>query len=339
MKKYIHIAVIAMLLIASQLLQHMLGQGSTLQSILLKTCDIAIILYGIVIINALIKTGFNLFRKKDKYRQRPLKGFMQIIQLILFFIGAILIIAVLMNKSPMGLLTGLGAFAAVLSFIFKDTILGFVAGIQLSYNDMIRPGDWIVVNNGMADGTVLDMNLISVTVQNWDNTIVSVPTYSLINTQFQNWRGMEESDGRRITINLNIDANSVQFCTPQEMAEYGQYIQFPRDYHIQQSQPKENLSGKKDTNTKITNLELYRMHLLKMITKEPQVNHNLTFMVRYLQGGPYGIPLQIYCFSKNKSWVTYEAIKAAIQEKATASAKLFNIKIYQVLSPENQPIR
>ncbi len=291
-------AIIIILLLAYQLLPNLLNQHGKLLDILIKACETAIIIYGISIIDTLIKTGFNIIHKKDRYRQKPLKGFMQILQLTLYFIGAILIVAALLNKSPKGLLTGLGAFAAVLSFIFKDTILGFVAGIQLAYNDMIRPGDWIVVHNGMADGTVLDINLISVTIQNWDNTIVSVPTYSLINTQFQNWRGMEQSDGRRITINLNIDANSVHFCEGE-----------------------------------ITNLELYRMHLLKMITKEPQVNHNLTFMVRYLQGGPYGIPLQIYCFSKNKSWVTYEAIKAAIQEKATASAKLFNIKIYQICPP------
>ncbi len=326
MKKFIHIAIIILLLVASQLLQTLLKSGSQLQGILLKVCNIAIIVYAIIIINNLIKAGFELFRKKDKYRQRPLKGFMQILELVIYFIGAILIVAVIINKSPIGLLTGLGAFAAVLSFIFKDTILGFVAGIQLSYNDMIRPGDWIVVDGSMANGVVMDMNLISVTVQNWDNTIVSVPTYSLINTQFQNWRGMEESDGRRIALNFNIDANSIKFCTPQELSIYKKYIQLP-EHHPHT--PDRQETSETEENRQITNLELYRMYLLKMILKNPQINKNLTLMTRYLQPGANGIPIQIYCFSKNKSWVTYEGVQAAILEQAIASARIFNLKIYQ----------
>ena len=229
------------------------------------------------------------------------------------------VVAVLIDKSPIGLLTGLGPFAAVLSFIFKDTILGFVAGIQLSYNDMVRPGDWIVVNNSLANGVVIDISLITVKVQNFDNTIINVPTYSLINTPFQNWRGMDESGGRRINLNFNIDVKSVHFCSEQEFEAYSAYVQIPQ--HFANGQDKKQ----------ITNLELYRMYLLKMILKNPQVNKDLMLMVRYLQPGPLGIPIQIYCFSKNKGWVTYEAIQAAILEQAVASAGIFKISLFQTL--------
>lgn len=311
-KKVINIII---LLFVYQFLPDMFKHEGKLLIILLKICAIAIVAYGISIINGLINTVYHIVSRKDKYRQRPIKGFMQILQMAVYFIGAIIMIAAAINKSPMGLLTGLGAFAAVLSFIFKDTILGFVAGIQLSYNDMLRPGDWIIVSGSLANGVVIDINLISIKVQNFDNTIVTVPTYSLINTSFQNWRGMDESAGRRITVNLNIDARSVCFCTPQQIEEFRKYIQMPL--------------GDKEKE-QITNLELYRMYLLKMILKNPQINKELTLMVRYLQPGPEGIPIQMYCFSKNKNWVTYEGIQASILEQAVASAQLFGIDIFQM---------
>ncbi len=286
----------------------------------LKIIVIAIIICSIAILNDFIKIGYDIINLKNKYKQRPIKGFMQILQIAIYFIGAILIVAAIIEKSPLGLLTGLGAFAAVLSFIFKDTILGFVAGIQLSYNDMVKPGDWIVVNNTLANGVVIDISLITVKVQNFDNTIINVPTYSLINTPFQNWRGMEESAGRRITLNLNIDANSVKFCDSAEIAIFGKYVQIP-----------ENIGAHGDKKREITNLELYRIYLFKMLLENPQINKELTYMVRYMQPGPQGIPMQIYCFSKHKGWVIYEGIQAAILEQAVASAAIFKINLLQTM--------
>ncbi len=290
-------------------------EHGTLLSLLLKADLIGIIICCISIINTLLTTGYETINRKDKYKQQPIKGFMQIIQIGIYFIGAIVIIATIMNRSPLGLLTGLGAFAAVLSFIFKDTITGFIAGIQLSYNDMVRTGDWITVNGTMANGVVKDISLITVKVQNFDNTIVNVPTYSLMTTPFQNWRGMEESAGRRITLTFNIDTESVKFCTPLELETYSQYVKIPHDAASQKF---------------ITNLELYRMFLLKMLLANPQINTSLTIMVRYLQSGPDGIPLQLYCFSKNKDWVAYEGIQAAILEQAIGSANKFDISIFQM---------
>ncbi len=314
------IITIISLIFLFQLTSGSFADGEKFLSGYLKIIVIAIIICSITILDNFIKIGYDIINLKNKYKQRPIKGFMQILQIAIYFIGAILIVAAIIEKSPLGLLTGLGAFAAVLSFIFKDTILGFVAGIQLSYNDMVKPGDWIVVNNTLANGVVIDISLITVKVQNFDNTIINVPTYSLINTPFQNWRGMEESAGRRITLNLNIDANSVKFCDSAEIAVFGKYVQIP-----------ENIGAHGDNKREITNLELYRIYLFKMLLENPQINRELTYMVRYMQPGPQGIPMQIYCFSKHKGWVIYEGIQAAILEQAVASAAIFKINLLQTM--------
>lgn len=308
------IIAIAVLWLAFGLLPLALLKGKIL-TILLKVCVIAIIILIINIINIMLQTSYEVINRKEKYRQQPIKGFMQIIQIAIYFIGFIVIIATIIDKSPLVMLTGLGAFAAVLSFIFKDTITGFIAGIQLSYNDMVKVGDWITVNGTMANGVVIDISLITVKIQNFDNTIVNVPTYSLMTTPFQNWRGMEESAGRRITLTFNIDTESVKFCTPQELERFGEYVKLPAN---------------EQSRNNITNLELYRFYLLKMLLANPQINPRLTIMVRYLQSGPDGIPLQLYCFSKDKNWVAYEGIQAAILEQAIAFANKFDLSIFQM---------
>lgn len=308
------IIAIAVLWLAYGLLPLALLKGKVL-TILLKVCVIAIIILIINIINIMLQTSYEVINRKEKYRQQPIKGFMQIIQIAIYFIGFIVIIATIIDKSPLVMLTGLGAFAAVLSFIFKDTITGFIAGIQLSYNDMVKVGDWITVNGTMANGVVIDISLITVKIQNFDNTIVNVPTYSLMTTPFQNWRGMEESAGRRITLTFNIDTESVKFCTPQELERFGEYVKLPAN---------------EQSRNNITNLELYRFYLLKMLLANPQINTRLTIMVRYLQSGPDGIPLQLYCFSKDKNWVAYEGIQAAILEQAIAFANKFDLSIFQM---------
>jgi len=308
------IIAIAALWLAFGLLPLALLKGKIL-TILLKVCVIAIIILIINIINIMLQTSYEVINRKEKYRQQPIKGFMQIIQIAIYFIGFIVIIATIIDKSPLVMLTGLGAFAAVLSFIFKDTITGFIAGIQLSYNDMVKVGDWITVNGTMANGVVIDISLITVKIQNFDNTIVNVPTYSLMTTPFQNWRGMEESAGRRITLTFNIDTESVKFCTPQELERFGEYVKLPAN---------------EQSRNNITNLELYRFYLLKMLLANPQINTRLTIMVRYLQSGPDGIPLQLYCFSKDKNWVAYEGIQAAILEQAIAFANKFDLSIFQM---------
>lgn len=282
-------------------------------SLLMKINSIAIVAFAVNIVDVVLNVAFEVLNKKEKYNKTPLKGVVQIVEIVLYFIAAIIIIAIIIDKSPVKLLTGLGAFAAVLSFIFKDTILGFISGIQLSFNDMLRKGDWIVVPGTPANGVVQDVSLITVKVQNFDNTIVTVPTYSLVSSSFQNWRGMDESGGRRITINLNIDMTSVKFCTPDELQELSHYLQVPAADEKQ-----------------LTNLELYRMYLTTYIHRHPQINNAILTMVRYLDPTPTGLPVQIYCFSKQKDWVLYEGVRAEIAEHAIAMAEVFKLKIFNL---------
>lgn len=284
---------------------------SKLLVMLVKINSIAIVAFAINITNVLINIAFEIMGKNEKFNKTPVKGVIQIAQIVFYFIGAIIVIAIIIDKSPSKLLTGLGAFAAVLSFIFKDTILGFVSGIQLSSNDMVRKGDWITVPGTLADGEVIDISLITVKVQNFDNTIVTVPAYSLVSSSFQNWRGMEESAGRRITITLNIDMDSVKFCTPDELERFGRYVQLPLEKSVW-----------------VTNLELFRIYLATYIHKNPQINNSILTMVRYLNPTPTGLPLQIYCFSSQKGWVMYEGVRASITEHAIAMAEEFDLKIF-----------
>ncbi len=286
------------------------GKEHKMVHLALRLDAIAITGMFMAILKVLLDITYQLLNNKQKYRKTPLKGLFQILQIIIYFIGGIIIVAILADKSPAKLLTGLGAFAAVLSLIFKDTILGFVSGIQLSANDMVRTGDWIVVWGTPANGVVTDITLITVKVQNFDNTIITLPTYSLVTSPVQNWRGMDESDGRRITINLNIDMDYVHFCTPDELQKLSHLIQIP-------------INGEN-----ITNLELYRMYLASYIHRHPQINNRILTMVRYLDPTSTGLPVQIYCFSANKSWAIYEGIKSQITEHAIAIATEFNLKIF-----------
>lgn len=279
-------------------------------SLLMRLDAIAITGMFMAILNVLLKVTYEMLSCKVKYRKTPLKGVFQIMQIVMLFIGGIIIVAILLDKSPAKLLTGLGAFAAVLLFIFKDTILGFVSGIQLSSNDMLRTGDWIVVPSTLANGVVTDISLITVKVQNFDNTIVTLPTYSLVTSSFQNWRGMDESGGRRMTVNLNIDMDHVHFCTPDELSQLSRQVQLPA--HAEH----------------ITNLELYRIYLATYIHRHPGINNGILTMVRYLDPTSTGLPVQIYCFTRNKSWAIYEGVKSQITEHAIAMAPQFGLKIF-----------
>ena len=281
-----------------------------LVSLLMRFHAIAITAMFMAILNVLLKVTYQFLDSKVKYRKTPMKGLFQIIQIILFFIGGIIIVAILLDKSPAKLLTGLGAFAAVLSLIFKDTILGFVSGIQLSSNDMLRTGDWIVVPDTLANGVVTDITLITVKVQNFDNTTVTLPTYSLVTSSFQNWRGMDESGGRRMTVNINIDMTTIHFCTPDELQLYSKFVQIP--------QHGEN----------ITNLELFRTYMATYIHRHPGINNTILTMVRCMNPTSTGLPVQLYCFTRNKGWAIYEGVKSQITEHAMATAPQFGLKVF-----------
>ena len=301
------LAILLAIIIATPLI---FTKETKLLSLIMRLDAIAITGTFMAILNDLVIFTYGLFKGKTVYKKAPLKGIEQITRIIVFFVGGIIIIAILLDKSPAKLLTGLGAVAAVISFIFKDTLLGFVSGIQLSSNDMVRIGDWIVVPGTLANGNVIDISLITVKVQNFDNTIVTVPSYSLVSSSFQNWRGMDESGGRRMTINLNMDMDYVHFCTPDELQKLGTLVQLPAD------------------TSQITNLELYRIYMATYIHKHKGINNSILTMVRHMDPTATGLPVQIYCFSAHKGWAVYEGVKSQITEHAIAMASTFGLKIF-----------
>ena len=271
-------------------------------------------------------------------KNRPIKGYLQIIRVFLFIFGIILIIATILDKSALGLLSGIGALSAVLMLVFKDSILGLVAAIQLSGNDMIRIGDWITVPDFGADGDVIDIKLQTVSIQNFDKTIVSVPIYSLISSSFKNWRGMSDSGGRRIKRHLNIDMNSVKFCSEEMLKRFkeidilGEYIS-ERQKEIDKNNSEENVNTELLINgRRMTNLGVFRAYTAAYLHKHPLIDTGMTFLVRQLQPSEKGIPLEIYVFSSYQVWANYENIQADIFDHLLASISFFDLAVYQSIS-------
>lgn len=276
-----------------------------------------------------------IYETYDVSKHKPIKGYVLFIRIIFWTIAAICIVAILLGKDPNAIFVGLGAFAAILLLIFKDTILGLVGSVQLSSNDMLRIGDWISMPSHNADGTVTDISLTTVKVQNWDKTISTIPTYSLISESFQNWRGMEESGGRRIKRSISIDVNSVKFCTP-EMLDKFRKVHLLKDYIANTESIITDYNAKYDIDNGVlingrrqTNLGVFRTYLEKYLKSLSNISEDMTFLVRQLQPTDKGIPLEIYVFSKIQSWAEYEAIQSDIFDHVLAVVPEFGLNIYQ----------
>lgn len=266
---------------------------------------------------------------------RPIKGYIQLVQILIIFVSLIFAIAILIGKSPLGIFAGLGAMAAVLLLIFKDSILGFVASIQLSANKMLKPGDWIEMPSHKADGTVIDISLTTVKVQNWDKTITTIPTYALVAESFNNWAGMEESGGRRIKRSINIDMKSVRFADPQLLEKLSHFYLL-KDYIANKQQEikafneKLNvLEGDVYNGRRQTNLGIFRHYLEAYLRQNPNIHKEMTFLVRQLQPTELGLPLEIYVFSKDQRWANYEGIQADIFDHVLAILPEFDLRVYQ----------
>lgn len=281
-----------------------------------KICAVYIIAAILFTINGLLLVMLDVYNAKDKQKSRPMKGFVQVLQVLLFFIGGIIIIAVLLDKSPMTLFAGLGASAAVLMLVFKDSILGFVAGVQLSANDMLRIGDWISLPNDTANGTVEEITLNTVKIRNWDNTISTVPPYTLVNNSFQNWRGMQESGGRRVNKNIYLDMTTLKFCTPDMLDVIRKDVPLMADY-----QPAEGEVP--------TNAQLYRIYIERYLRSLPVVNQDLDLIISQKEPTTYGVPVQVYFFSRNKVWKEYERIQSDIFDHLLVMVGKFDLKLYQ----------
>ena len=290
------------------------GKGLLLLS--QKICAVYIVFALLLAINGFILVFLDMYNMRQVNKNRPIKGFMQVLQVLLFFIGGIVIIAILIGKSPASLFAGLGASAAILMLVFKDTILGFVAGIQLSANDMLRPGDWITVPGSNANGIVQEITLNTVKIQNFDNTISTIPPYTLVSASFQKWRGMVESGGRRVMKSIFLDLNTIKFCTPDMLNTFRKEIPLLADY-------------KPDEGVTPTNSQMFRVYVEKYLTSLPVVNTDLDLIISQLQSTEYGVPIQIYFFSRNKIWKEYERIQSDIFDHFFAMIPKFELKVYQ----------
>lgn len=291
-------------------------RGKELLLISQKVCAVYIVFALLLAINGFILVIMDIYNHREVNKNHSIKGFVQIIQVLIFFIGGIVIIAILVGKSPATLFAGLGASAAILMLVFKDTILGFVAGIQLSANDMLRPGDWITVPGTNANGIVREITLNTVKIQNFDNTISTIPPYTLVNGAFQNWRGMVESGGRRVMKSIFLDLNTIKFCTPEMLDNMRKEIPLLADY-------------KPDEGVTPTNSQMFRVYVERYLTSLPVVNTDLDLIISQLQSTEYGVPIQIYFFSRNKVWKEYERIQSDIFDHFFAMIPLFELKVYQ----------
>ena len=290
--------------------------GKTLLLVSQKICVIYMIFALLLALNSSLLMLLDILSAKEKLKDRPMKGFIQVLQVLVFFIGGIVIVAIIVDKSPATLFAGLGASAAILMLVFKDSILGFVAGIQLSANDMIRPGDWVTIPSTNANGIVEEITLNTVKIQNFDNTISTVPPYSLVNGSFQNWRGMTESGGRRVMKSIFLDLTTLKFCTPEMLDTFRKEIPLLADY-----QPEEGVIP--------TNSQVFRVYVERYLCSLPVVNQDLDLIISQKEATEYGVPIQIYFFSRNKIWKAYERIQSDIFDHFFAMIPKFELKVYQ----------
>ena len=282
-----------------------------------------------------INTVEEIYQSFRASKQIPIKGFIQITKIALYFFTTVFVVSILLNKTPLFLLSGIGALTAVLMLVFKDAILGFVAGIQLSANSMVAHGDWIEMPKYGADGDVLEVTLTTVKVQNWDKTITTIPTYALISESFKNWRGMQQSGGRRIKRAVNIDMNSIRFCDEEMLGRFGK-IQYISEYidtkkaELEAFNSAENVDNASLANgRRMTNVGTFRAYVQAYLLNHPMINKDMTFLVRQLKPTEFGLPIEIYVFSKDQVWANYEAIQADIFDHILAVLPEFDLRVYQ----------
>jgi miniconductance mechanosensitive channel len=315
-----------------------LSEFETLSDIVLSVVNIYMILVVLLTLDALINSFHDIYLTLPIANERPIKGYLQVGKILIHSVGGILILSILIGKSPTAILASLGALAAVLILVFRDTILGFVSSIQLSANKMVKPGDWISMPGRNADGIVSDITVNTVKVRNWDKTISTIPTYALINESFQNWKGMEQSKGRRIARAINIDIKSIKFCDD-EMLNKFKRIKLIRDYINQKQEEIEQFNKEQgitneDTvsRRRLTNIGIFRQYIEIYLEKNPKIQPNkppFIIMVRHLQPTDKGLPIQIYAFSKEQKWAIYEKVQADIFDHILAVIPEFELRVFQ----------
>ncbi|NOQ45352.1 MAG: mechanosensitive ion channel [Desulfobulbaceae bacterium] len=293
------------------------------------------VLVGVGSVNALLNSINDIYRSLHGRTGKTIRGYIDATKILIYVLGIIFLIAVLTDRSPWGLISVMGGLTAVTMLVFRDSILGFIASIQLTGTDMIRVGDWIEMDSHGADGDVIEISIHSVRVRNWDKTITTIPTYALISKSFINWRGMSESGGRRIKRSLHLDMTSIRFLSDEELDNLAK-IQILTDYIRTRQQEIEQYNKKHGVDPSViingrrqTNAGLFRAYVVAYLKQNPKIHKNMTFLVRQLEPGPDGLPLQIYVFSNDQVWARYEAIQADIFDHLIAVLPQFDLRVFQ----------
>jgi len=293
--------------------------------------QIYMIILTVMLIDSFFSAANDIYNTLPVSKTRPIKGYIQIVKIFFYIMGCISIISILIGKTPIYILGTMGAFVAVLILVFKDTILGFVASIQLSANKMVNIGDWISMPSKSADGTVIDISLNTVKVQNWDKTISTIPTYTLVSESFNNWKGMEESGGRRIKRHLNIDVKSIHFLNDEEI-EMAEKIKLISNYIVEKKAEIKQVNPENEipvNQKRLTNIGTFRKYIEAYLQNHPKIHNEMTFLVRQLQPSEKGLPIEIYVFSNDQEWANYEAIQSDIFDHILAIVPEFNLKVFQ----------
>ncbi len=312
------------------------ANGNTIvESWLTAIIDVYAVFVAIVTIRSLLRTLKQELQNRPQFKDKPIESYIQVVMIFLWGIGLLLAFSILSGKDLVYFFTGLGALSAVILLVFKDSILGFVASIQIAANDLVRIGDWITMESYGADGNVIEINLSTIKIQNFDNTITTVPTYKLLSSSIKNWRGMSESEGRRIKRPLYIRASSVRFLSNEELTSIAQLERFKSVVQEKKAEIEAyNKALKANTSVplngrNLTNIGLFRSYIQTYLEQHPSINKKLTVMCRQLPPTPNGIPLEVYAFTSDKMWEKHEAISADIFDHILASASFFQLRLFE----------
>ncbi len=305
-------------------------------TVLVSRASMAVmVLIGLVAAGAFLSAISDIYSKTPAAKNRPIKGYVQVAKIIMYVLGGVVMVATLLGRSPLVMLGGFGAMTAVLLLVFRDTILSFVASLQISSYDMVREGDWIEIPSLGVDGDVIDMSLHTIKVQNWDKTIVTVPTHKLIEGSFKNWRGMSDSGGRRIKRAVHVDMNTIRFLEEADVERFERFAllkdymsskrdELAADAEARPSDPELIVNARR-----LTNIGTFRAYIASYLRQHPQIHRGMTLMVRQLNPTPDGLPLEIYAFSNDTDWVAYEGIQSDIFDHILAIAPEFDLRVFQ----------
>jgi miniconductance mechanosensitive channel len=330
-----HLALMMPALVMQFFIPAVLADYPRVVTVIGRVLSIYLIIVTVLVIDALLNALHTIYQHFKVSQEIPLTGFVQVLKIVMYCLGLLLVISIVLDRTPLYLFSGLGAMTAVLMLVFKDPIMGFVSGLQLTGNRMLRQGDWIEMPKYNADGDVIDITLTTVKVRNWDKTITTIPTYALISDSFKNWRGMQESGGRRIKRAIYVDMSTIRFCTPQMLTRYAK-IHYIADYIARKNQELDQhnaalgLAAQDMANLRrLTNIGTFRAYVQAYLLDHPMINTDMTFLVRQLEPCEHGLPLEIYVFCKDKAWANYEGVQADIFDHLLAIAPEFDLRVFQ----------